>query len=321
MATSIDVIFSYRFLVVFVAVLFLAAGYFDVANIHSAVHQHMALVQDKVSYFATGSQHNYHRQESAFDEVCRVQFVFAGAKYNYNQFPTLQSWIRFADPTCPIEFLRTNHPFLGLLNIAEARMFHELAFLPILQADMLKLLAVYYLGGVVVDLDVEARKRFPQDWTGVDTPLASCDVVLGMEASCDTDECLKMFVRKGQIQNWAMYSRRPQSQFFGEMFDFIVAKYESMAPLNKGVSVQEVAGSGPITDFVQQYGNFSRPHYLVEISRNGGSLQSDTTNIMRIRKQHEEICIVGRSYTGGGCAKQPQCLLFHHFEGSWRRPA
>ncbi|CAK4093895.1 unnamed protein product [Aphanomyces euteiches] len=261
MARYMDFVVSYRFIVLVLVVLFLVVGYFDVATVDLVVDHHLALVHDKVAYFSKGSHDYYRRQPSVYDEVCRVQFIFAGSKHDYNNFPTLQSWIRFADPKCPIEFLRTNHPFVGVLTTAEARMFHDSAFLPILQADMLKFFAVYYLGGLVVDLDVQAIKPFPEAWIGKDSPHSSCDVILGIEANCYDDECVKTMVRKGQVPNWAMFVRRPRSQFLGDLLDFVVAKYESMAPLDKDAAVQEVAGSGTITDFVQQYGNFTTPHY------------------------------------------------------------
>ncbi|CAK4614147.1 hypothetical protein AeNC1_011193 [Aphanomyces euteiches] len=93
-------------------------------------------------------------------ESCRVQFAFAGSKYDYGQFPTLKSWIRYTDPKCAIDFLRSNHPFMTQLTAAQSRMYYESDYLPILQADMLKMFSVYYLGGVAVDLDVKRSSRF-----------------------------------------------------------------------------------------------------------------------------------------------------------------
>ncbi|CAK4073899.1 unnamed protein product [Aphanomyces euteiches] len=196
-------------------------------------------------------------------------------------------------------------------------MFYDSAFRPILQADMLKLFALYYLGGLVVDLDVELLKPFPQAWTGIEAPIASCDVVVGIESDCYDDDCVKYFDRKGQVQNWAMFARRPRSPFLGELLEFIVAKYHAMTPLNEDTQVQEVAGSGPITDFIQRYGNFSHPHYHIQASAAGETLESDPSSILRIQKHNEEVCIVGSRYTGGGCKGQPECLVSHLFEGSW----
>ncbi|KAH9142386.1 hypothetical protein AeRB84_013536 [Aphanomyces euteiches] len=309
-------------------VLFIVMGY-DLSHVTSVVTKHAKMLHEKLT---TPVDLNPSRRSNpsaaghlppALQGVtkgaaCRVQFVFAGSKYDYNNFPLLQTWIRYADPKCPIEFLRPNHPFLVQLTTAESRMFYNSAFLPILQADMLKLFSLFYLGGVVVDLDVEAIKPFPQAWSGIDNSLASCNVVVGIEANCYDDECVKTMVRKGQIQNWAMFARQPRSQFMGELLEFVVAKYESMAPLDKDVSVQEVAGSGPITDFVILYGNFSQPHYQIQTTPSGGTLETDPTSVLRIRKHHEEICIVGAAYTGGGCSGYAECLIAHHYEGSWR---
>ncbi|CAK4687138.1 unnamed protein product [Aphanomyces euteiches] len=251
-------------------------------------------------------------------ETCRVQFVFTGPKYNYNNFPTLQSWIHYGDPKCQIELLRTNHPLIAKLPPRRARMFHEVDFLSIIQADMLKLFAVYYLGGLAIDLDVEALKPYPQQWVGPGTTLATCDVVLGIEVNCFDDICARTMVRKGQIQNWAMYSRRLRSPFLNELIDYIVEKYESVAPLPHNVSVQEVAGSGLITDFVQIYGNFTRPFYRFRTPPHGNSLFSLPSSVLRINKSGEEVCIVGASYTGGACGGLPECLLRHKYENSWR---
>ncbi|KAF0736412.1 hypothetical protein Ae201684P_006709 [Aphanomyces euteiches] len=258
--------------------------------------------------------------------VCRVQFVFTGSKYNYAQFPTLQSWIRYTDSKCVIEFILANHPFMTQLTPAHARMFYESDYLPILQADMLKMFAVYYLGGLAVDLDVEALKPFPSQWIGPDTALATCDVVLGIERDCYDNNCLSSWRmrRKGQIQNWAMYARKPRSTFFGELLDFTVDRYERFhvphGP-NATVEVQEIAGSGVITDFVQLFGNFSKPLHLSETSPQGPSLVSDKTSVLRIKKNGEEVCIVGSRYTGFQCSQWPECILHHHYEGSWKTPS
>ncbi|CAK4917429.1 unnamed protein product [Aphanomyces euteiches] len=202
-------------------------------------------------------------------------------------------------------------------------MYYESDYLPILQADMLKMFSVYYLGGVAVDLDVEALKPFPSQWTGPNTALATCDVVLGIEADCYDDICVKSMRRKGQIQNWAMYARRPRSTFLGELLDFTVDRYERFyvphGP-NETVEVQEIAGSGVIADFVQLYGNFSQPHYLNETATGGPSLMSDKRSVLRIKKYNEEVCIVGSRYIGGGCSRWSECLVNHHFEGSWKKP-
>ncbi|CAK4079438.1 unnamed protein product [Aphanomyces euteiches] len=216
-------------------------------SIVSSVTQQLAVVQ---ANFPLRSSRQGQVQSSTSKQLpCRVQFVFAGPKYDYNQFPNLQSWIRYTDSKCSIEFLRPNHPFLNQLTTAESRMFYDMAHLPILQADMLKLFALYYLGGIVADLDVEPIKQFPQAWSGADTPFATCDVVLGIETACYDDICVKNYVRKGQIQNWAMFARRRRSPFLGELVRYIIKKYDTF-PRHRFLPVQEVAGSGCITDFV-----------------------------------------------------------------------
>ncbi|CAK4675025.1 unnamed protein product [Aphanomyces euteiches] len=325
----VKIVAPWRFFVSFTGAILLLVVSYDISIMHMAlmpqvlsIHRKIAparmrniRVEDKA---APARVQDVRSEDKAAEETCRVQFVFAGSKYDYSNFPSLQSWLRYADPKCPIEFIRANHPFLAQLSPAQARMFNDVAFLPIIQADMLKLFAVYYIGGVVVDLDVEALKPYPQQWTGPDTVLSTCDVVLGIEVNCFDRICVRGIVRRGQIQNWAMYSRRPRSPFLGELLDFIVEKYEANAPLQKNVSVQEVAGSGPITDFIRVYGNFTRPHYRVQNPPRGNTLYSDPSSVLRIVKSAEEVCIVGARYTGGDCAGMTECVLSHRYEGSWK---
>ncbi|KAF0696559.1 Aste57867_12681 [Aphanomyces stellatus] len=254
------------------------------------------------------------------DVGCRVQFVFAGSKYDYNQFPTMQSWIRYADPKCPIEIIRPNHAVFNQLTPIEKPVFYDSAYLPILQADFMKLLVMYYLGGLVTDLDVEALKPFPTAWTGPGTALATCDVVLGIEVNCFDDECAKTMARKGQIQNWSMWSRRRHSPFLGQLIEYVVAKYKTFPSHDKHVAVQEVFGSGSITDFVRLYGNFvNTTHYETATNDAGETLQGVLGSVLRVHKQGEEVCIVGSYWTGGGCSVASECLISHHYEGSWKK--
>ncbi|KAF0696563.1 Aste57867_12685 [Aphanomyces stellatus] len=255
-------------------------------------------------------------------ETCRVQFVVDGDTYVPKSFPTLPAWIRQSDASCAIEYIRSDHAFVDELPPAQKAMFDDTAFLTIVQADFMKLLIVYYLGGLVADLDVEPLKRFPSEWTGPTTALATCDVVLGIEVNCFDDVCARTMVRKGQIQNWAMYARRPHSRFIGALLDYVVAKYSTfLPPHDRNVSVQEVAGSGTITDFVNQYGGFGpwRQHYQAETSPGGGTLQTNLSSVLRIKKDDEEVCVVGPNWTGGSCGgSQPLCLLHHSYAGTWR---
>ncbi|KAF0693963.1 Aste57867_15117 [Aphanomyces stellatus] len=261
---------------------------------------------------------------SSLAATCRVQFVFAGPKYDYKDFPKLQSWVQYTDPQCAIEFVRTDHPFLRDLSADEKDVLQDSAFLPILQADLMKLLVLYYRGGLVTDLDTKPLVAFPHGWTGPDTELSTCDVVLGVEAHCYRDDCVGTLVRKGQIQNWAMWTRRRRSLFVRGLLDYVIDKFKSFPlPHDKGVvAVQEVAGSGPITDFVQFYGDFDRAFYKVPTDGGVGGSQLETNKfgILRIRKQNEEVCVVGPTWTGGLCFGADNCLLQHTWGGSWQSP-
>ncbi|KAF0696560.1 Aste57867_12682 [Aphanomyces stellatus] len=253
------------------------------------------------------------------DTHCHIQFVFAGPKYKYNQFSTMQSWIRYADHRCHIELIRPEHVVFNQLTLVEKEVLYDSADLPILQADFMKLLLLYYRGGLVTDLDVEALKPFPSAWTGPDTALATCHVMLGIEVNCYDDGCIDSMVRLGQIQNWSMWARRRHSPFVSELLEYVVAKYKTFPRQDTHVSVQEVFGSGSITDFVRLYGGFiDTTHYVVPTYEGGMPLARDMAGVLRIRKQDEEVCIVGPSWTGGGCGGRMECLLGHHFEGSWR---
>ncbi|KAF0693968.1 hypothetical protein As57867_015066, partial [Aphanomyces stellatus] len=108
-------------------------------------------VRDTNFHYFSPSDDELHREAKDDDAGCRVQFVFAGSKYDYNQFPTMQSWIRYADPKCPIELIRPNHAVFNQLTPSEKEVFYDSAYLPILQADFMKLLVIYYLGGLVTD--------------------------------------------------------------------------------------------------------------------------------------------------------------------------
>ncbi|KAF0703618.1 hypothetical protein As57867_007564, partial [Aphanomyces stellatus] len=141
---------------------------------------------------------------------------------------------------------------------------------------------------IATDLDVEAVKPFPNEWTGPETALATCDVVLGVEHDCFDDECVSWFSRKGQIQNWSMWTRRRHSPFLSELIEYVVAKYKTFPPHDKKVSVQDVFGSGSITDFVRLYGDIvNSTHYEVPTTESGGTLQTDHSSILRIHKHHE----------------------------------
>ncbi|KAF0693964.1 Aste57867_15118 [Aphanomyces stellatus] len=264
------------------------------------------------------------------EDGCRIQFVFAGAKYDYKKFPLLQTWLRFADPACAIELIRPDHPvLLAQLYPAERAMMDDISYVPILQADFMKLLVLYYFGGLVTDLDTEPRKPFPSEWTGPTTTLATCDVVLGVETNCFDDECVQGYVRKGQIQNWSMWARRRHSRFLGHLIEYVVDRYRNTTafpPFDPHPPVQDVAGSGPITDFVALYGNLSRPHYDVNTTDDdhATTLQRDFKGVLRIQKANEEVCILGHDWTGSpigtkvGCIDTLECLVVHRFEGSWR---
>ncbi|KAF0693966.1 Aste57867_15120 [Aphanomyces stellatus] len=289
-------------------------------------HSNSILVKQATSSSSYFRAHYIQQQYKQETPVCRIQFVFTGTKYDYDKFPMLQSWLQYADPKCAIELVRANHAFVDELTPAERAMFDDSAYLPILQADFMKLLVLYYLGGLVTDLDVSPMKRFPDDWTGPNTALATCDVVLGSEVSCFTDECASGYVRKGQIQNWSMWARHRHSPFLGELIGFVVDKYKTFPVHDKDVAVQEVAGSGPITDFVNRYSGLDVPYYDAKTSKDSNAtLASDYSKVFRMHKYGEEVCIVGTYYTGGpvgsqaGCRDSPEfCMLLHAFEGSWR---
>ncbi|KAF0708328.1 Aste57867_6381 [Aphanomyces stellatus] len=114
-----------------------------------------------------------------------------------------------------------------------------------------------------------------------------------------------------------MWTRRRHSPFLSELIEYVVAKYKTFPPHDKKVSVQDVFGSGSITDFVRLYGDIvNSTHYEVPTTESGGTLQTDHSSILRIHKHHEVVCIVGSKWTGGDCGDE--CLLRHKFEGSWK---
>ncbi|KAF0696565.1 Aste57867_12687 [Aphanomyces stellatus] len=245
-------------------------------------------------------------------KTCRVQFVVQGETYVPKEFPYLPAWIKYTNSSCTVDIVRMDHAFFNQLTPAQSAMLNATSSLPILQVDFTKLLVLYYLGGLVADLDVEPRAHFPDQWTGPNTTLATCDVVLGLENGCSDIPSL----RQAQIQNWAMYARHPHSPFLNGLIDFIMDKYEKSPPHNpKGMAVQEVAGSGPMTDYAKLFGDYCN----ATSTDDGGTLATDFGGVRRIRHDGEEVCIAGRDYTGYTCGGDiPSCLVRHHYEGSWK---
>ncbi|ETV91104.1 hypothetical protein H310_14260 [Aphanomyces invadans] len=255
-------------------------------------------------------------------DVCSVQFVFAGPKHDYTTFHRISAWLARGSPKCPIDLIRDDHPFLAAITPDERAMYLDVAYRPILQADLLKLLVLYYRGGLVTDMDVEPLKSFPDQWVGPGTALATCDVFFGVEVDCYDDECIHWYTRKGQLQTWTMWARRPRSAFLKNLLAHIVQHYSTMTPRHDpNVSVQEVAGSAVITDYLAQYGQWGQPHYDVPLDAASSTLATDRSKVLRMKvnpTSNEEVCILGSEWTGGDCVGKPSCLVRHHWEGSWK---
>ena len=245
-------------------------------------------------------------QVMPFSAGCRLQIVMAGNynKYNYQNVPT---WLDKSSKHCQFEFIRQDHPMMQHLTLDEKVAFEKMAPIPVIQADYMKFLTMYYLGGLVFDFDVAPLKQYPQDWsTGA---LSGCDVSLGVEHGCFEGDCLEkgQYADYGQLQTWALDAQKPRSEFLRFYLDKVVN--QSFDNLN---NVQDIAGSGMLSKAVREW---IGGDYLTIKS----NLKESQDQVARFTKNDETLCIMGLGYTGTECNNHGKdCLTQHKFEGTWK---
>lgn len=185
---------------------------------------------------------------------CRIQILVAGNYSNYNP-KYIPMWIGKSNNTCIFEIIRESHWFINnRLNIDEIFVLNKMLKVPVIAADFMKFLSLYYLGGLYIDFDIEPLKLFPDEWIYNNIKITDkCDILFGVEHNCYEEYCLKQnsYPRIGQILTWIGYSKKPYSLFLKKFLNYTVNEfYKNNLNLLK---VQDVAGSGIISDFLRKY--------------------------------------------------------------------
>ena len=240
---------------------------------------------------------------------CRVHLMAMGAfaKYNVDNIP---GWLAHVRPDCVLKVVREDYPaLLRLVRPEEQALFGAMLRRPVILSDFFKLLVVYYMGGVVADFDVTPRKRFPDEW--MDTgELKQCDLFLGVEHNCFEGDCIAVSSRYGQLQNWAIFARKTRIAFLRDFIDAVIkmAQGKDLVPLN----VQEIAGSGHLSDFVRAY--LGQDYLYMPLAV--GNLRTNEVGVLPFKYGNDTVCILGLRYTR--CDQEPSCLLHHQFHGTWK---
>lgn len=259
---------------------------------------------------------------------CKVHFLLAGSKTDYSmrQFHT---WLQHTKTgslakqpatNCSIDFIKEDHQLMASLLTPSQKWAAEImSSRKVILADYMKLLAIYYYGGVSTDFDVELKKAYPSSWFSDQYHTKSCSVLLGVEHDCWTDDCIapNNFAAKGQIENWALAAHSPKSPFLLALSDRIEKQLRDNGNTMAGLSVQQVAGSGIYSMYLREvladiglgdYGD-------IKGSLRGKTLKEDKEEVVHINitQTGETICLLGENYLRFGI------FAFHHFEGSWKK--
>ena len=249
-------------------------------------------------------------------ESCRVHLIAAGTYSHYNP-SNVPHWIAMTDDQCTIQIYRPETPDLHIyLSEKERRALEFMRPKPVVQADFMKFLLVYHLGGVVADFDVQPLQAYPKAWT--ETPaLSKCDVFLGQEHTCYEDDCLQTVSRAEQLQTWTLWARQSGSLFLRSFIDKVITKLdpESITTTYE----QEISGSGILSDFIRE--EILKADYMTKpLDGTDSDLRTTPGGVFRFAFQTEQVCILGFHWTGGSCGETIEtCLLRHSFEGSWKQ--
>lgn len=161
---------------------------------------------------------------NASQPICRINFILAGPKADYNM-SYFHSWLDLTKPyRCQIDFIKDNHYMMtSMITSAEKETAEWMSVVPVIKADYMKFLALYYLAGIATDFDVQARKVYPEEWYTVKDHTHDCSLLLGLEHDCWDDVCKKKysFAADGQINTWLLASKVPHSPFLRLYLDRI----------------------------------------------------------------------------------------------------
>ena len=247
-----------------------------------------------------------YRAERSSGSFCKVHFMAAGQLYKYD-LSRLSIWLKKTDPHCSLEILHERSSVLSSVPFIYKKALKETMKIPVIAADLMKLLTIVFEGGLVADFDVEPLAQYPSAW--FNTPrFFTCDVVFGMEHSCFEGDCINSYNRYGQLHNWAMYARYPSSPFLKELLAKMIEK------IDMSLYVQEIAGSGAMTDFLIQ--KLGQKHWEMPCDEKNKTLQKNEDAVLKTNIGSEQICILGKDWTGTFCKGKKVCLLDHVFEGT-----
>lgn len=240
-----------------------------------------------------------------------VSFILAGPKSDYKMH-NIPKWI--AATTGRIQIFRGDDPVFEIVSPNDRETMRILlkSHVHVVVADFMKFIAHYYCSGFVT-VKLNSNKDFDTypvaDIRGRGWPhLSSCDVVLGVEHSCFEGSCIKNYSRYAQIETWTTYSSRPRLIFYRKYLDYIHSNLiANPGKTSKQMDVQNVAGSGILTDFVRLY---IQTDYLDLLDKDKIKFRNDQGAYRLLVVANENICIVGHIMQSK--------LIGHDFEGTWK---
>lgn len=157
----------------------------------------------------------------------------------------------------------------------------------VVRADFAKLLVLWKYGGIVTDFDTRLRVH-PSGWESIN----ECDIYFGLETTGP-----RGVARDCQILTWTMASRA-HAPLLRAFIDRCCDILEDDAFVREA-HVQDIAGSGVLTDFVEQQFELFNRTYKNEARRN------------RFMRLPNGLCIAPTGAFRGN-------YVIHDFEGSWK---
>ena len=256
--------------------------------------------------------------------LCRINFVLAGKLKNYTKtFAWNWEHHTMQDPehggSCRFELIDSNHYLLkNIATLSQQQVINTISSKAIVQADYMKLLTLYYMGGVVTDLDIEPMVQYPQGWFSKDLGTDDCSVMFGVEHGEWDPNNLKIhgYVSPGQILTYIMAAQRPGSPFLSHLLQAVDEKILHRPGFAQIPRIQDIAGSGTISDTIRAVMGKDYGQVLGSL-RNNSTLKEDDAEIVKFSFKGETVCILGRNYLGYN--KERWADLAHHwFQSSWR---
>ncbi|KAJ3322042.1 membrane-bound alpha-1,6- mannosyltransferase Initiation-specific [Boothiomyces sp. JEL0866] len=245
--------------------------------------------------------------------------MFMGNKTDY-EVDNIDKWRKATPSNTTINEIHSDHPLITtIMSKRELGALEKLYLYPVIQADLMKIIALYYYGGASVDLDVIPHAQYPA-YLDEHPKTKDCDIMFGIEHERYSIEEIPP-VRKGQLQTWASFARIKRSEFVRALLDRILYEIEHTQTGQGEIGyydVQEIAGSGIITDFV----NEQACDYLDTTVVDGFSwhnLKMFPQSVVNCKWRFESVCVLGKEWTGVDCNRYiPSCILEHQFRGTWK---